>query len=76
LEASAHGHFCSSFFPFSHKQINGLSDFLISVVSAANPSTTAGSSGDEIGKALASVSYFVFICFFKLVLGNETITVI
>lgn len=31
-------------------------------VYAANRGTTAGSSGAEIGKALASVSSFVFLC--------------
>lgn len=48
---------------------------IIYFVSAANRSTTAGSSGDEIGKALASVSSFLFVVFFffKLVLDNKTI---
>lgn len=32
-------------------------------VSAANRGTTAGSSGDEIGKALASVSSLLFVAF-------------
>lgn len=42
-------------------------------ISAANRGTTAGSSGDEIGKALASVSSFLSVCCFKLVLGNKTL---
>lgn len=40
-------------------QINRPSDIIIYVVPVANRGTTAGSSGDEIGKALASVSSFV-----------------
>lgn len=43
-------------------------------VSAANRGTTAGSSGDEIGKALASVSSFVFLSFLFNVTQKEHLT--
>ena len=62
---SSHGHliyFCFVFFFFPPKnKLTGHLTHIIYFVSAANRGTTAGSSGDEIGKALASVSSFLFV---------------
>ena len=46
------------FFPSPKNKLTGHLTRVIYFVSAANRGTTAGSSGDEIGKALASVSPF------------------
>lgn len=52
------------FFSFLKNKLPDHLTHIIYFVSAANRGTTAGSSGDEIGKALASVSFFLFVILF------------